>query len=113
MAILDAMFTSDPSARGLLPLDMGIISGLMSGLAPTLIIVRTAHGKPVDGVQQMISISSFPVVDSGENQERSTTVTSQATIDLHLPVQPGNTAGRSEGSSTLQVGPRHDSRMEV
>ncbi|KAG7088994.1 hypothetical protein E1B28_012940 [Marasmius oreades] len=48
--------TWDPEAHGSIPVDLGPISCLMSGLAPTLVIVRVAYGKSVDSVQQVMSI---------------------------------------------------------
>ncbi|KAL0576498.1 hypothetical protein V5O48_005473 [Marasmius crinis-equi] len=42
----------------------------MSGLAPTLIIVRVAHGQTVDSVDQMVS--SLRVVGGNIDEERST-----------------------------------------
>ncbi|KAG7100281.1 hypothetical protein E1B28_002054 [Marasmius oreades] len=47
----------DPHNYGTVPVDLSVVSTLMSGLAPTLIIVRVAHGKQVESVQQMMSIN--------------------------------------------------------
>ncbi|KAK1223920.1 hypothetical protein PQX77_013199 [Marasmius sp. AFHP31] len=49
----------DPDSRGLVPVNLATISALMSGLAPTLIIVRVAHGKSVESVQQMVESIHF------------------------------------------------------
>ncbi|KAK1223956.1 hypothetical protein PQX77_013164 [Marasmius sp. AFHP31] len=46
----------DPKSSGAVPVDFEPIAAMMSGLAPTLIIVRVAYRKSVDSVQQMISI---------------------------------------------------------
>ncbi|KAK1223923.1 hypothetical protein PQX77_013202 [Marasmius sp. AFHP31] len=46
----------DPDSHGIVPIHVASISTLMSGLAPTLIIVRVAYGKSVESVQQMVSI---------------------------------------------------------
>ncbi|KAJ8077807.1 hypothetical protein PM082_002241 [Marasmius tenuissimus] len=46
----------DRQAHGIIPVDLTVVSTLMSGLAPTLIIVRVAYGKSVDSVHQMVSI---------------------------------------------------------
>ncbi|KAJ8092929.1 hypothetical protein PM082_023565 [Marasmius tenuissimus] len=50
--------SSDPKTR-YLPFELSVIPVLLSGLAPTLIIVRAAHGKTVDSVEQMISVSTI------------------------------------------------------
>ncbi|KAF9254074.1 hypothetical protein L218DRAFT_833520, partial [Marasmius fiardii PR-910] len=41
-------FALDPGSNGMVPFDFGPVVTLMSGLAPTLIIVRVTHGKSVD-----------------------------------------------------------------
>ncbi|KAK1217926.1 hypothetical protein PQX77_019401 [Marasmius sp. AFHP31] len=46
----------DPNSSGTIPIDLNVVASLMSGLAPTLIIVRVAYGKSVESVQQMVSI---------------------------------------------------------
>ncbi|KAJ8079608.1 hypothetical protein PM082_011195 [Marasmius tenuissimus] len=56
---------------GVLPFVVAPISALMSGLAPTLIIVRAAGGKSVDNVNQMVSSLHF--ADGDVTQERSQT----------------------------------------
>ncbi|KAF9251460.1 hypothetical protein L218DRAFT_848285, partial [Marasmius fiardii PR-910] len=38
-------FALDPGSNGLVPFDFGPVVTLMSGLAPTLIIVRVMYGK--------------------------------------------------------------------
>ncbi|KAF9265097.1 hypothetical protein L218DRAFT_957781 [Marasmius fiardii PR-910] len=48
----------DPDTYDFVPFDFGPVTVLMSGLAPTLIIVRVAYGKSVDSVQQMVSLQS-------------------------------------------------------
>ncbi|KAK1224582.1 hypothetical protein PQX77_012511 [Marasmius sp. AFHP31] len=50
----------------------------MSGLAPTLIIVRVAHGKSVDSVPQMASIHFA----ERETQPWPITSAVQATVDI-------------------------------
>ncbi|KAF9255811.1 hypothetical protein L218DRAFT_950490 [Marasmius fiardii PR-910] len=49
----------DPGYNGLVPFDFSVVPTLMSGLAPTLIIVRVAYGKSVDSAQQMVSTLQF------------------------------------------------------
>ncbi|KAG7085894.1 hypothetical protein E1B28_003428 [Marasmius oreades] len=51
-------------------IDFSIISTLMSGLAPTLIIARVAQSKSVDNVEQAMSTLHF--ADGLNNPERST-----------------------------------------
>ncbi|KAF9255176.1 hypothetical protein L218DRAFT_1081974 [Marasmius fiardii PR-910] len=68
----------DHNAQGLVPFDLGPIVTLMSGLAPTLIIVRVAYGKSVDSVQQMVSTLQF-ANDQGNSQ------TSGQIANLQLP----------------------------
>ncbi|KAK1229498.1 hypothetical protein PQX77_007433, partial [Marasmius sp. AFHP31] len=48
--------TVDPDANGIVPVDLIPVATLMSGLAPTLIIVRVTHGKSVESVQQVVSL---------------------------------------------------------
>ncbi|KAJ8073050.1 hypothetical protein PM082_019918 [Marasmius tenuissimus] len=50
-------------------IDFSIISALMSGLAPTLIIARVAQSKSVDNVEQVLSTLHF---DDRQSLERST-----------------------------------------
>ncbi|KAF9265044.1 hypothetical protein L218DRAFT_957714 [Marasmius fiardii PR-910] len=58
----------DPDAHGFIPFDFGPVTVLMSGLAPTLIIVRVAYGKSVNSVQQMVSLQW---ADTQGNSQRS------------------------------------------
>ncbi|KAK1223919.1 hypothetical protein PQX77_013198 [Marasmius sp. AFHP31] len=51
----------------------------MAGLAPTLIIVRVAHGKSVDSVQQMMSIH-FANQDASQQSHGE----SDTTATLHV-----------------------------
>ncbi|KAL0058239.1 hypothetical protein AAF712_015088 [Marasmius tenuissimus] len=51
-----AAMLSNPATQGIFPVDLSAIAYLMAGLAPTLVIVRVAHGKSVDSVQQVMSI---------------------------------------------------------
>ncbi|KAF9256590.1 hypothetical protein L218DRAFT_188768 [Marasmius fiardii PR-910] len=59
----------DPHAEGIVPFDFSPVVALMSGLAPTMIIVRVAQGKSVDSVQQVVSTLQF--ADARENSQRS------------------------------------------
>ncbi|KAG7092834.1 hypothetical protein E1B28_009149 [Marasmius oreades] len=49
----------NPGLRGEISLNFGIVVTLMSGIAPTLIIVRAAYGKSVDTVHQMSTMLHF------------------------------------------------------
>ncbi|KAJ8077910.1 hypothetical protein PM082_002351 [Marasmius tenuissimus] len=46
----------NPGVHGTIPIDLTPVVTMLSGLAPTLIIVRVAYGKSVESVQQMASI---------------------------------------------------------
>ncbi|KAJ8092762.1 hypothetical protein PM082_023590 [Marasmius tenuissimus] len=50
--------SSDPNTK-YPPFELAVIPTLLSGLAPTLVIVRAAHGKTVDSVEQMVSVSTI------------------------------------------------------
>ncbi|KAK1223918.1 hypothetical protein PQX77_013197 [Marasmius sp. AFHP31] len=69
----------DPRNEGLVPVDLGPIATLMSGLAPTLIIVRVAYGKPVESVQQMMSLR---FAENGTQHGLGNMSVLQATIDI-------------------------------
>ncbi|KAL0580845.1 hypothetical protein V5O48_001137 [Marasmius crinis-equi] len=47
--------TLDPDGRGTVPVDLTMISTQMSGIAPTLIIVRAAYNKTAESVDQVVS----------------------------------------------------------
>ncbi|KAK1219997.1 hypothetical protein PQX77_017259 [Marasmius sp. AFHP31] len=51
--------TLDPQGGGLIPVDLSMLSTQLSGLAPTLIIVRVAYNKSVNSVDQMTSTLRF------------------------------------------------------
>ncbi|KAF9259992.1 hypothetical protein L218DRAFT_1055628 [Marasmius fiardii PR-910] len=84
----------DPDNHGLIPFDVGPVMFLMSGLAPTLIIVRVAYGKSVNSVQQMASLQltnaqgnsqgSRPAIDSQPQTQIGGHV--QSPLDESLPV---------------------------
>ncbi|KAF9254668.1 hypothetical protein L218DRAFT_885797, partial [Marasmius fiardii PR-910] len=52
VADVTLVWAVDPDAHGLIPFDFGPVTGL----APTLIIVRVAYGKSVNNVQQMVTL---------------------------------------------------------
>ncbi|KAK1223224.1 hypothetical protein PQX77_013903 [Marasmius sp. AFHP31] len=70
--------TLDPIRAGKVPLDIGILAALFTGLAPTLIIVRVAYGKSVDSVQQMVSIHFA----ERETQQEANVNPARATVDI-------------------------------
>ncbi|KAK1223399.1 hypothetical protein PQX77_013725 [Marasmius sp. AFHP31] len=49
----------DPGKNGLIPFDFEVITVQMIGIAPTVMIVRIAHGQAVESVQQMVSTLQF------------------------------------------------------
>ncbi|KAL0065764.1 hypothetical protein AAF712_007248 [Marasmius tenuissimus] len=53
----------------------------MSGLAPTLVIVRVAYRKSVDSVQQMMTTLQFAEGREDEQQSESTAA-GQTTVDM-------------------------------
>ncbi|KAK1220848.1 hypothetical protein PQX77_016368, partial [Marasmius sp. AFHP31] len=64
----------DPESHGTgILVDFSIVSTLMSGLAPTLIIVRIAYRKSVDSVDQssIRLAETCPQQDPGMNSERA------------------------------------------
>ncbi|KAK1223924.1 hypothetical protein PQX77_013203 [Marasmius sp. AFHP31] len=69
----------DPDSHGTVPVDLSVISVLLSGLAPTLIIVRVAYGKSVESVQQMVSIQ-FAERDLHQGPGAGTL---RGTLDIH------------------------------
>ncbi|KAK1224583.1 hypothetical protein PQX77_012513 [Marasmius sp. AFHP31] len=85
--------TLDPDARGVIPVDLTFVAILMSGLAPTLIIVRVADKKSVDSVQQMVSMH-FAERDT---QQATGTSAIQATIDIRSHPQTAIQEIDSEG----------------
>ncbi|KAG7096209.1 hypothetical protein E1B28_003660 [Marasmius oreades] len=78
----------DSQAKGLAPFDFIVVAISMSGLAPTMIIVRVAYRKSVESVQQ--TISTFHIVNAQTGSR-------QATNDFQLQTQPGITVNDSQG----------------
>ncbi|KAK1228016.1 hypothetical protein PQX77_008958 [Marasmius sp. AFHP31] len=88
-------YAVDPQSRGIVPIDFSVISALVSGFAPTLIVVRVAYGKSVDSVQQVMSIhfaeqSSHPI--SGP----TATGVLRGTVDIRSRPQHVNHEGSVE-----------------
>ncbi|KAJ8077829.1 hypothetical protein PM082_002269 [Marasmius tenuissimus] len=82
--VLPLAMSSDSLAQGTIPVDLTMVATLMSGLAPTLIIVRVAHGKSVDSVQQeMVSIQFA----ERETRHGSATTGRDFTLDTHSDPQ--------------------------
>ncbi|KAG7094285.1 hypothetical protein E1B28_007889 [Marasmius oreades] len=122
MVAVNSTFTTNPAVRGLLPFDVGVISGLMSGLAPNLIIVRVAYGKPKDSVQQMMSSLRFRAAeersqDSDLQSSATATATRRAGTDLQLQRQNrlGISGSTRRAASLLNLpAARHrNSRVDV
>ncbi|KAJ8092875.1 hypothetical protein PM082_023508 [Marasmius tenuissimus] len=72
--------TMDPETRGAVAIDLGALTTLMAGLAPTLIIVRAAHGKSVSSVNQMMSLQ-MQFADPQLAQQKSTIL--GVNVDFH------------------------------
>ncbi|KAK1230902.1 hypothetical protein PQX77_005980 [Marasmius sp. AFHP31] len=49
----------NPDGHSINPIDLGTAIGALAGLSPTLIIVRSAYGKTVESVNQMVSTLQF------------------------------------------------------
>ncbi|KAG7086144.1 hypothetical protein E1B28_002103 [Marasmius oreades] len=80
---------------GIVPFDFLLVSALMSGLAPTIVIARMAYGKSVENVQQTISTSQ--VADVQVSQQTQQTGTRQAINNFQLQTQPGITVNDTQG----------------
>ncbi|KAG7094239.1 hypothetical protein E1B28_007844 [Marasmius oreades] len=84
LAMLVLKDALDPTRSGLLPLNFVVISTLVSGLAPTMVIARVAYGKSVDSVEQ--TLSAFRVAEVQTSQQRSIG-TRRTTVDLQIRTQ--------------------------
>ncbi|KAJ8083100.1 hypothetical protein PM082_008968 [Marasmius tenuissimus] len=74
-------FLSQGATNGLVPFDPTIAVVPMSGLAPTLVIVRVAYHKSVDSVQQMMTTLQFAEGREDEQQSESTAA-GQTPVDI-------------------------------
>ncbi|KAL0061359.1 hypothetical protein AAF712_011817 [Marasmius tenuissimus] len=86
-----------PQSRGVVPNDLSLVSALLLGFAPTLIVVRVAYGKSVDSVRQVMSIhfaeqSSYPI--SGP----TATGALRGTVDIRCRSQHVNRQGSVEAA---------------
>ncbi|KAL0061706.1 hypothetical protein AAF712_011459 [Marasmius tenuissimus] len=72
----------------------------MSGLAPTLIIVRVAHGKPVESVEQVMSIR---FAARGTQQATGTT-----TVEI-----PSHIRGNSSDGTLEATTPKKTSEAQI
>ncbi|KAF9258914.1 hypothetical protein L218DRAFT_705626 [Marasmius fiardii PR-910] len=64
LAAIIFQLTFDPDSSAKLPIDLSVLSTQLSGLAPTMIIVRVAYNKSIQTVQPMVSTLNF--VDTGQ-----------------------------------------------
>ncbi|KAJ8083496.1 hypothetical protein PM082_009370 [Marasmius tenuissimus] len=82
--VVDSSYTGRP------PFDPAAVVVMMSGIAPTLIIVRVAYRKSVENVEQMVS-TFHCAADGQDNQQRSSQAAGrQPTIVLHLRTHRGS-----------------------
>ncbi|KAK1215057.1 hypothetical protein PQX77_022347 [Marasmius sp. AFHP31] len=79
----------DPGNTGIIPIDLAGATILMSGLAPTMIIVRVAYGKSMDSVQQQI-MSIYLSEEATQQRTGLDTSTPQAAVDIQSNPQTGN-----------------------
>ncbi|KAJ8077834.1 hypothetical protein PM082_002274 [Marasmius tenuissimus] len=90
----------DPNNYGTMPIDLAVVSTMMSGLAPTLIIVRVAHGKPVESVEQVMSIR---FAARGTQQATGTT-----TVEI-----PSHIRGNSSDGTLEATTPKKTSEAQI
>ncbi|KAF9269138.1 hypothetical protein L218DRAFT_994054 [Marasmius fiardii PR-910] len=85
-------FIVDPDTTGVGSFDFAVVSTLMSGLAPTLIIVRVWYGTSVDSVQQMMSTLQFAdaLEESTQKSRPIASLQLQRQIDNHVRSESGN-----------------------
>ncbi|KAG7094668.1 hypothetical protein E1B28_005489 [Marasmius oreades] len=70
-AMLVIRYVSDPDAHGPVPIHLDAVATQVSGIAPTLVIVRVAYGNSVESVDQMVSALEFTCTQ--DDQQRSNT----------------------------------------
>ncbi|KAF9264573.1 hypothetical protein L218DRAFT_900391 [Marasmius fiardii PR-910] len=97
-------FMLDPYAHGVIPFEFGPILALMSGLAPTLVIVRVAYGKSVDSVHQVVSTLQFadaqPQGNNQSQRSRPMTIVDPTNVNGHGDLELRNESDDSEPSQT-------------
>ncbi|KAJ8079841.1 hypothetical protein PM082_016666 [Marasmius tenuissimus] len=103
----------DPDTHGTLPIDLVPVAALMSGLAPTLIIVRVAYGKSVESVQQVMESIHFAEQVSQQGPRHGTSGL-RATVDIRShhrstdleacenPTQSGDNTDEAQKNSKLE-----------
>ncbi|KAF9264508.1 hypothetical protein L218DRAFT_224995 [Marasmius fiardii PR-910] len=101
-------FTADPDSTGIAPFDFAVVSTLMSGLAPTLIIVRVSYGKSVNSVQQMVSTLHF--ADVPENSQKSRPVANVVQLRTHIDDHRHSSSETSD-SEPSSSGPTASEKM--
>ncbi|KAL0569613.1 hypothetical protein V5O48_012353, partial [Marasmius crinis-equi] len=89
-------FTLDATGTGAdyLPFDTRVISAIMTGLAPTLIIVRVAYGKSIDSVGQMVSTIQFDAGLESRSESRAE-AEDAANVRIEVDLGPGRGDGRN------------------
>ncbi|KAK1221597.1 hypothetical protein PQX77_015610 [Marasmius sp. AFHP31] len=95
----------DPEAKGIIPIDLGSTTLLMSGLAPTLIIVHVAYGKSMDSVQQQM-MSIHLSKEASQQRTGLDTSASQAAMNIQSNTQTGNLEDHMEE-------PKLEAKMEM
>ncbi|KAK1234427.1 hypothetical protein PQX77_002367 [Marasmius sp. AFHP31] len=96
----------DPDSHGTRPIDLDTVAALMSGLAPTLIIVRVAYGKSANSVQQMM-----PVPFAAQSSQRESDLARrvlQITVDICSHRQDDDPEDREEAEPEM----KDNSRIE-
>ncbi|KAG7086146.1 hypothetical protein E1B28_002105 [Marasmius oreades] len=93
LAVAVVNLSADNSVYGILPFDPFSLSTLISGLAPTLIIVRVAYGKSINSVQQVLSTMNF--ADGQESQQQDTSATKHVGIGLKMETQSNSIIGKN------------------
>ncbi|KAK1220539.1 hypothetical protein PQX77_016679 [Marasmius sp. AFHP31] len=84
----------DPDSIGVIPVDLASVVILMSGLAPTLIIVRVGYDKSVESVQQMMS--TYFAEEASQRRTGLGTNAPRLIVDIRSNAQAGNLEDRTE-----------------
>ncbi|KAK1224365.1 hypothetical protein PQX77_012726 [Marasmius sp. AFHP31] len=95
LASIIVPLTVDPNSKRTLPINLDAVAALMSGLAPTLIIVRVAYGKSANSVQQMMPIS-FASQQSSQQASGLARRAFQLTVDIRSHRQNDNPEDHEE-----------------
>ncbi|KAJ8085606.1 hypothetical protein PM082_004424 [Marasmius tenuissimus] len=82
VAVLVPILLNYNQPTHIIPINLGVISTLMAGLGPTLIIVRVAYGKATESVQQVVSTLQF-----ADRDDRNRIASGIHTVDLHSRIR--------------------------